>query len=131
MSTHQRVWFGVLVLACLVLAVELSVLLPDASRRRPIYRQAAYQHIQTGMTYDEVQQLLGQSRGSIPEGRIMVASNIGPRPGCWGSTWFGSDMVVQVWFAEEDNRVTGKEYRPVIALPQDSLATKLRRWLKL
>ena len=132
MTTRQRVRVGLLAAVAAALAAELYTLRPD-SGPTPIYRQADYDRVQVGMTSEDVEKLLGKGPGFIPEGFTMTPSQIGPRPGNRGSTWFGRDMVVQVWFSDNTNRVTSKEFRPVIRVPQKkfSLYDWLRRWLPL
>jgi hypothetical protein len=119
------------VLAALIFFCEVYVLLPDSSGRSARSLQAAYERIQEGMSREEVEQLLGADHGFIPEGHAMTAPDIGPRPGSYGSTWFGNDMVVEVWFGEMNHRVTAKENRRVIALPSDTFYAKVRRFLRL
>jgi hypothetical protein len=127
---RQRVRLAFFMVVVGAFAAELYVLAPERERA-PIYRQAAYDRIRPGMTVDEVESFLGKDRGFIPDGFSMTGPGVDPLAGRWGSTWFGADVVVEVWFGNLTNRVEDKESRPVIRQPQPSLIRELRRWLGL
>jgi hypothetical protein len=111
-------------------AAELYMLAPERERA-PIYRRAAFDRIQPGMTFEEVESILGKDRGFVPDGFSMSGPGVDPLAGCWGSTWFGADVVVEVWFGQLTNRVEDKESRPVVRQSQPSLIRELQRWLRL
>jgi hypothetical protein len=84
------------------------------------------------MTRGDVEQVLGTDHGRLRGDRHWVGDpNIGPKPGCWGSTWFGDDIVIQVWYGEEDALVSDKEYRKLVPPPGRSVLQILREWLHL
>src|SRR5262245_34487369 len=81
-----------LVLSAVILVSEVWILCPERGRQ-PISLVPRYQQIHVGMTFTDVEQLMGRDRGFIPKGRASIARDLAPRSGSWGSTWMGNDMV--------------------------------------
>jgi hypothetical protein len=91
----------------------------------------ALRQIQPGMTHDEVERILGPDHGGLRADRVWIGGNIDPWPGCRGATWFGDDLVIQVWFGDDDGLVRGTEYRELLPVQRGSYFGELRRWLGL
>jgi len=130
MTRRRRAWLGLLAAAGVAFAAEIFVLLPD-SRPRPVSLQAGRDRIEVGMTLAEVEAVLGEDRGHLPEGHGLLAGNSLPTPRNRGTCWFGGDMVLYVWFAEDADRVLATEALSVARSPQPSALARVRRWLRI
>lgn len=113
--------------------VSLAVLLILVALVLPVFRQtpssasrARFDRIQNGMTEDQVERLLGGTRGVYDKGRpgtTTTAVGIGPGMGHL-SWWYFPDCVIEVEF-DEYGRVCHKMIEPP---PPQSIAGKFAWW---
>jgi hypothetical protein len=97
----------------------------------PAITEEAIRRIRLGMTRQEVQEIIGLPRDE--NGGLAGAEYQGSVRGSIRSRdtaeWLGLEVAITIYF--ENDRVAGYQRGNILALPQETLAMKLRRLLGL